>query len=105
MIEWWYVPGVSTSRRRRSGWDGFASSSSWNTVRIPKRLPRTAKLATAATAAPPAPARGGGGTAGRGRGCAPQLDDAAKVAGAEQRERRHHERLHDEDRDPGLEER
>ena len=52
--EWWYVPGVSTRSRRRSGWDGFASSSSWNTVRIPNTDPMTAKLPTAATAAPPA---------------------------------------------------
>jgi len=36
-------PGVSTRSRRRSGCDGFASSRSWNTVRIPNRLPRTAK--------------------------------------------------------------
>ena len=52
--EWWYVPGVSTSRRRSSGWDGFASSSSWNTVTIPNTEPITAKLPTAATAEPPA---------------------------------------------------
>ena len=52
--EWWYVPGVSTSRRRSSGCDGFASSSSWNTVRIPNTDPMTAKLPTAATAEPPA---------------------------------------------------
>src|SRR3989304_5736510 len=42
------------SRRRRSGWDGFASSRSWNTVRMPNTFPSTAKLPTAATAAPPA---------------------------------------------------
>ena len=42
--EWWYVPGVSTSRRRSSGWDGLASSSSWNTVRIPNTEPRTANV-------------------------------------------------------------
>ena len=52
--EWWYVPGVSTSRRRRSVCDGFASSSSWNTVSRPNTLPRTAKEPTVATAAPPA---------------------------------------------------
>ena len=39
------MPGVSTSSRRSSGCDGFASSSSWNTVRIPNTLPRTAKRA------------------------------------------------------------
>ncbi len=53
MIEWWYVPGVSMSRRRSSGCDGLASSSSWNAVRIPKTLPRTANVPTATTAAPP----------------------------------------------------
>ena len=57
MIEWWYVPGVSTRSRRSSGCDGFASSSSWKTVRIPNRLPRTANEPTAATAAPAAAAR------------------------------------------------
>ena len=44
------------SRRRSSGWDGFASSSSWKTVRIPKRMPRAAKQPTATTAAPAADA-------------------------------------------------
>ena len=51
---WWYVPGVSTSSRRRSGCDGLASSSSWNAVRIPNREPSTANEPTVATAAPPA---------------------------------------------------
>ena len=54
--EWWYVPGVSTSRRRSSGCDGFASSSSWKTVRMPKTEPRTANVPTAATPEPSAEA-------------------------------------------------
>ncbi len=49
MTLWWYVPGVSSSRRRSSRFDGFASSSSWKTVMIPNTLPSTAKLPTART--------------------------------------------------------
>ena len=54
--EWWYVPGVSTSSRRSSGCDGFASSSSWNTVRIPNTEPSTANVPTAAMPDPAAEA-------------------------------------------------
>ena len=72
------MPGVSTSSRRRSGWDGFASSSSWNAVRIPNTDPRTANEPTVATAAPPAD----------DGGRAHELEHAVDVLVAEQRERR-----------------
>ncbi len=50
------MPGVSTRRRRSSGCEGLASSSSVNTVRIPNTEPRTANVPTAAMAEPTAEA-------------------------------------------------
>ena len=47
MTLWWYVPGVSSRSRRSSRFEGFASSSIWNTVMIPNTLPSTAKLPAA----------------------------------------------------------
>ncbi len=50
------MPGVSTRSRRSSGCDGFASSSSWKTVRIPNTDPSTANKPTAAIPEPAAEA-------------------------------------------------
>ena len=93
--EWWYVPGVSTSSRRSSGWDGFASSSSWNTVSSPNTLPEDGER----------PDRRHRRAARRERRRTDELDDAGQVALAEQRERGHDDRLHDEDRGARLDER
>ena len=92
--EWWYVPGVSTSRRRSSGWDGLASSSSWNTVRIPNTEPSTANVPTAATDEPAADAAEANHSS----------RTPADVARAEQREDRHDQRVDDEHGDRRLDE-
>ena len=92
--EWWYVPGASISRRRRSGWDGLASSSSWNEVVIPNRLPSTANVPDGRDR----PARGR-------RDRAPHSWIAGQVAVAEERERRHDHDVDDRHRHPGLHER
>ncbi len=82
------------SSRRSSGWDGFASSSSWNTVTMPNSEPSTAKLPTAATDEPPADTRRG----------AQQLQQPGDIAIAEQGERDHDQRAHDEHGRSGLDE-
>ena len=69
-------PGVSTRSRRSRGCDGFASSSSWNTVTIPNSEPRTANE----------PDRRHRRAARGDRRRADQLDDAPDVLVAEQRE-------------------
>ena len=77
-----------------SGCDGLASSSSWKTVRIPNRLPRTANEPTAATAAPAAEAPD-----------APTSSRSPRASWRpEKRERRDHEDVRDGHREAGLDE-
>ena len=93
--EWWYVPGVSISSRRSSGWDGLASSRSWNDRQDPEDVAEDGEGPDARRSRHHPPIA-------RTR---PRAEDPGQVALAEQRERRHDERLDDERNAAGLEER
>ena len=88
------MPGVSTSSRRRSGWDGFASSSSWNDGEDPEHGPDHREAAHG---------RDGRATGGDGRR-AQELQQAQGVLVAQQRERDDDEGVDHEHGEPGLEE-
>ena len=88
-------PGVSRRSRRSSGCDGLASSRSWKTVRMPKRLPTTWKRADRgdrrADRRPPARRPTAGGCrSGRASPSSEKIDDDDDVG--------------DDDREPGLQE-